>query len=187
MVAIDGVLTCPGCGWVSPDVAVAPLVLVTGASGAGKSTLLPVLRERLIGRCVVLDVDWLIGPITRAGRGEIDWDAFRDTWLHVAHGIAQNRLVPVLLGPFYPEQLAELPGRAWVGEIHTLLLDCDDDERRRRLEDRPRWRARDIDEQIAFGRWLRGAVPTAVDTTADDVAATAEAVVTWALGRLDGT
>lgn len=111
--------------------------------------------------------------------GAVDWPAFRDTWLHVAHALAQNGLDTVLLGPFFPQQLEDLPGRAWVGEIRTLVLHCPDEERRRRIDARPAWRARDIDEQIAFGRWLRENLETVVDTSALGPAEAADAVVAW--------
>ncbi len=179
--ADDGVgASCATCGWRDPDVRVLPLLLVTGASAAGKSTLLPLLLRRLTGECVVVDVDWLIDPLTRAGRGDIDWPAFRDTWVHIAHAVAQSGLVTVLLGPFFPEQLDELPGRRWIGEIRTLVLDCDDDVRRRRITSRPGWRARDVDAQVEFGRWLRQAYPDAlVDTGRTDPEAAADAVADW--------
>jgi hypothetical protein len=74
--------------------------------------------------------------------------------------------------------------RAWVGDIHYLVLDCPDDERRRRIEARPRWRARDIDEQTGFGRWLRENLAPVIDTSADSPAGVAEAVAAWVHGRL---
>lgn len=145
-----------------------------------KTTLLPLLLERLAGEAVVFDVDWLIDPVTAANPdGTTDWAAFRDVWLHVAHGVSQNGLLPVLLGPFFAQQLDELPGREWIGEIRSLVLDCPDEERRRRIEARPGWRARDIEEQVAFGRWLRENVDRAVDTAALTPAAAADAVAAW--------
>lgn len=180
MVPDGGVARCPRCGTVERAARTGSLWLVTGASGAGKTTVLPLLLDRLAGEAVVVDVDWLIDPLRRADHdGAIDWDAFRDTWLHVAHGIAQNGLAPVLLGPFFPQQLQELPGRTGIGEIHTLVLDCPDDERRRRIEARPAWRARDIDEQIAFGRWLREHIEDVVDTSSLTPETTADAVAAW--------
>lgn len=179
---VDGGACCSRCGATDPTVRVGPLFLVTGASGAGKSTVLPLLLERLPPACAVFDVDILIDPLARsAPDGQVDWPGFRDTWLHVAHGVTQNGVDPVLLGPFFPQQLDELPGRTWIGEIHTLVLDCPDDERRRRIEARPAWRARDIDEQIAFGRWLREHLPTVVDTAALTPEEAADAVAAWVL------
>ena len=82
----------------------------------------------MAGWCAVFDVDWLIDPLGRAAKdGQVDWSAFRDTWLHVAHGVAQNGLPTLLLASFIPEHLDDLPGRAWVGDLHFLVLDCPDD------------------------------------------------------------
>ena len=139
----------------------------------------------MAGLCAVFDVDWLIDPLSRAARdGEVDWPSFRDAWLHVAHGVAQNGLATLLLGPFIPEHLESLPGRRWVGEIHYLVLDCPDDLRRQRIEARPRWRARDIDEQTDFARWLRENLVPVIDTSAGSPARVAEAVAAWVKGRV---
>jgi hypothetical protein len=35
-----------------------------------------------------------------------------------------------MLGPFLPDQLASLPARRWVTDIHFAVLDCSDDLRR---------------------------------------------------------
>ena len=180
----NGTVRCPQCGSLAHQAVIRPLFVVTGASGSGKTTILPELLSRLAGWCAVFDVDWLIDPLGRAAGGEVDWAAFRDTWLHVAHGVAQNGLPTLLLAPFIPEHLDALPGRAWVGEIHFLVLDCPDEERRRRIEARPRWRTRDIDEQTAFGRWLRSNLQPVVDTSAQSPAEAADAVAAWVRQRL---
>jgi len=125
-----GVVRCPACGHADPTIVIRPLFVVTGASGSGKTTIFPELLSRMAGWCAVFDVDWLIDPLSHAAKdGQIDWTAFADTWLHVAHGVAQNGLPTLLLAPFIPENLDDLPGRAWVGEIRYLVLDCPDGER----------------------------------------------------------
>ena len=50
---------------------------------------------------------------------QIDWNRLRDAWLHVAQG-----------------------------NVEYLVLDGDDEERRRRIEARPGWRGRDANAQI---------------------------------------
>ena len=181
-----GIARCPACGGVDPNAVTRPLFVVTGASGSGKTTIFPELLGRMAGLCAVFDVDWLIDPLSRAARdGEVDWPSFRDAWLHVAHGVAQNGLATLLLGPFIPEHLEILPGRRWVGEIHYLVLDCPDDLRRQRIEARPRWRARDIDEQTDFARWLRENLVPVIDTSAGSPQPrVAEAVAAWVKGRV---
>jgi hypothetical protein len=168
---------CPTCGRTDTTARRLPVYVVTGASGAGKTTIFELLVERLSGRCVVFDVDWLMDPLGRQPGG-IDWTALRDSWLHVAHGVAQSGLLTLLLGPFIPEQLDSLPGRRWVADIHYLVLDCPDDERRARAETRPGWWARDIADQIEFGQWLRDNLES-IDTSRCDPHETAEAVAKW--------
>jgi hypothetical protein len=176
----QGVAVCPNCRSVDHTASSRPLFVVTGASGSGKTTLFPLLLDRLAGECAVFDVDWLIDPLTSAASdGQVDWPSFRDAWLHVAHGVAQNGLVTLLLGPFFPEQLDGLPGRVWIAEIHYLVLDCPDDERARRIEARPRWRDRDVDEQIGFARWLRTNLAPVIDTSVVSPAEAADAIAKW--------
>lgn len=184
----DGAARCPACGAVDPDVVTGPLFVVTGASGSGKTTIFPELLRRMNGWCAVFDADWLIDPLGRAAKdGQIDWTAFTDTWLHVAHGVARNGLPTLLLAPFIPEHLSALPGRGWVGDIHFLVLDCRDDERRRRIEARPRWRDRDTDAQIAFGQWLRDNLAPVIDTTEQSPSEVAAAVAAWVRAHLQPT
>jgi RNA polymerase subunit RPABC4/transcription elongation factor Spt4 len=185
MVPEDGVARCPVCGSTDQTAATRPLFVVTGASASGKTTIFPELLRCLAGRCLVFDVDWLIDPLGRAAKdGEIDWAAFRDAWLYVAHGVAQNGLPTLLLGPFIPEHLEGLPGRSGVGEIHYLVLDCPDDLRRQRIEARPAWRSRDIGAQTEFGRWLRKNLAPVIDTSVHSPAEVAMEVAGWAQERI---
>jgi hypothetical protein len=185
MLADRGTARCPACGRIDAGAATMPLFAVAGASGSGKTAIFTPLARLLGGRCVTFDVDVLLDSAGALSGGRpIDWAAFRAAWLAIAHGVAQGGLPTLMLGPLIPAHLEELPGRQWVGEIHYLLLDCADDVRRRRIEARPPWRARDINEQLDFARWLRDHIADQVDTgsgTPDDAAA---AVAAWTLGRL---
>lgn len=173
----SGRAQCPTCGGVDIAAFRLPLLVLTGASGSGKSTLLPLLLDQLRGRCAVFDVDWLIDPL--GGTADIDWRVFRDTWLHVVHAVAQNGLPTLLLGPLTPEHLDDMPGRAWVGEIHFAVLDCQPEHRRSRITGRPAWRVRDIDEQQGFADWLRTNLAPVFDSGASTPQETATAVAAW--------
>jgi len=174
----NGHAVCPQCGRAGDTTALRPLFIVTGASGSGKSAVLAPLARRLHGRCVTFDVDLLMdatGPLSD------------NRWLAIAHCVAQSGMPTVLLGPFIPGHLHELPGRRWIGDIHVLVLDCPDELRRARISARPPWRSRDIDEQVEFGQWLRRTIADRVDTSSGTPEDTAAAIAAWIDRRLTDT
>jgi hypothetical protein len=180
----DGFAVCPECG--RADVAtVMPLFIVTGASGSGKTAVFVPLARLLRGLCATFDVDLLLDPAGALSADQpIRWPVFRDAWLAVAHGVAQAGMPTVLLGPFIAEHLDGLPSRRWAGDIRFLLLDCPDELRRERIEARPSWRARDIEEQTEFGRWLRHNIADQVDTSSGTPEESAAAVASWVSGYM---
>jgi hypothetical protein len=184
----DGAAVCPACGRRDETARLQPVFLVTGASGSGKTAVFGPLAKLLARRCAVFDVDWLLdaaGALSGAETvAELPWPGFDQAWLSVAHGVAQSGLPTLLLGPLTPERLEHNSGRRWVGQIHSLNLDCPDDVRRRRIGDRPRWRMRDVVEQIAFARWLRENMPASVDTSTCSVEEAAQRVAGWVVGHL---
>jgi hypothetical protein len=178
------VAECPSCGVGEPALRL-PLFVVTGASGSGKTSVYPHLAAALRDS-VVFDVDWLIDSFAQARQpAPVNWPAFRDAWLAVAHGVAQGGRHTVLLGPFMPDQLTSVPARRWVADIHFAALDCDDDVRRARLAARPRWRARAIDDHIAFAAHLRKTIPVVIPTHGSPVEV-AERVAEWVRAHIAG-
>jgi AAA domain-containing protein len=176
----NGHAVCPKCGRADEAAALRPLFIVTGASGSGKTAVLAPLARRLAGRCVAFDVDWLMDAASALSSGQpINWPAFRDAWLAVAHGVAQSGMPTVLLGPFIPGHLQELPSRRWIAGIHFIVLDCPDELRRARISARPPWRSRDIDEQVTFGQWLRDNITDRVDTSSGTPEDAAAAIAAW--------
>lgn len=136
---------------------------MTGASGSGKTAIFPHLAAAL-PEYAVSDMDWLIDPL-KTSTGSVDWDAFRDAWLSVAHGLAQGRRSTVLLGPLLPEWVETLPSRRWIGPIRFAVLDCSDDQRRARLTQRPAWREHAIEEHLGFAAANLGVSRPSVHTT----------------------
>jgi hypothetical protein len=181
-----GRAVCAECGR-EDDAVLGPMFIVTGASGSGQTAALAPLARRLRGRCVTFDADLLMDAAGALNGGRpIIWPAFRDDWLAIAHGVAQSGMPTVLLGPFIPDHLRDLPARRWVGDIRFIVLDCPDKLRRARINARPAWRSRDIDEQVEFGRWLRRNIPDRIDTSSGTPEDTATAITTWIDRHLSG-
>jgi hypothetical protein len=154
VVYVGGVITC-----------------VLGAPASGKSTVAPALAELLPGHAV-LDWDALMLPAGALAGREIrrnpeTWPAYREL-IH-AIVVAVAHLPVVLLGVCTPAELDGWPIETWV------LLDCADDERRRRLA-----RAaapEQVEDAIRDGREYRLLGLPVIDTTglepqavADDLA-----------------
>ncbi|MEV0400885.1 hypothetical protein [Actinoallomurus sp. NPDC050550] len=176
----NGRAVCPECGRTDDAAALGPLFIVTGASGSGKTAVLAPLARRLQGRCITFDADLLMDAAAALSGGQpIDWPAFRGAWLAVAHGVAQSGMPTVLLGPFIPSHLKDLPARRWIADIHFIVLDCPDELRRTRISTRPPWRSRDIEEQVEFGQWLRRNITDRVDTSSGTPEDTAAAIAAW--------
>jgi len=176
---------CPVCGSRQDEVARAPLFVVTGASCSGKTAILAPLAAALAANCVTFDADVFLDSAGALSRGQpIDWPAFHAALLAVAHGVAQSGRPTVLLAPVGPGTLESLPARRWIADIRYLVLDCPDDVRRQRMAARPPWLLHDVEEQVSWGRWLRGNVPDRVDTTAGTPADCAAAVASWVLRHL---
>jgi dephospho-CoA kinase len=76
--------------------------------------------------------------------------------------------------------------RRWISDVHFIVLDCPDELRRTRINARPPWRSRDIEEQVEFGRWLRGSIADRVDTSSGTPEDTAAAVAAWVERHLTG-
>ncbi len=123
---------------VNPSSAVRPsLVVITGAPGSGKTAVVPVLARLLVG-AVILDIDWLLDPLSRLAGVDLavhepSWPAYRDAWLALAACLGGTGVPVILCGPLLPAELAPLPSRALVDQIHWIVLDCSDDVRRQRL------------------------------------------------------
>lgn len=124
----DRFARCSNCGHGIP-VPRRPLFVVTGADGCGKSTLVPYLSAAISG-AVVLDKDLLFGP----------WSDDREhsRWLRLAFGLAMSGYDLVLMGMIESKELESSDWRFLVACIFWCLMDCEDEERIRRLSGRPK-------------------------------------------------
>lgn len=140
---------------------------VLGAPGSGKSSIVPALAELLPGHAV-LDWDAFMGPAAALAGQEIwanpeTWPAYRELVHAVIGSIAH--LSVVLLGVCTPAELKEWPIDAWV------LLDCTDQERRRRLGQHAD--PEGVQDAIRDGREYRLLGLPVIDTTGRPPAAAA--------------
>jgi hypothetical protein len=150
-------------------------VYLLGAPGSGKSALRPLLTEALRDR-VVLDWDDFMAPASAlAGvdvrRSPSAWSAYGELIRAAVEGAGAGRCI--VLGVCTPQELVDWPIDGW------LLLDCTDDERARRLADRPADLAAALEDARAY-RSL--GLPT-VDTTGRRLPEVAQLVATWIEAR----
>jgi hypothetical protein len=135
------------------------ITAVLGAPGSGKTEVARPLVT-LLPSHVVLDWDFLMGPAGRLAGREIQpnpqtWASYRGLIREVI--CAVSHLPVVLLGVCTPDELAGWPIDAWV------LLDCADDELRRRLSSRAQ--PDDIHAAVSDARQYRSFGLPAFDTT----------------------
>lgn len=146
------------------------IVYVLGAPGAGKSALTPYLRTRLPAH-LVIDWDAFMGPAGELSGRDIrsdatTWGSYRDLVRSVVE--IGGALDVVLLGVCTPQELSDWPNGLWV------LLDCSDDERRRRLRDRDD--SHDHESAVDDALSYRSLDLPILDTTNLDLASTADSL-----------
>lgn len=179
------VLRCRRCG-DSLRVPGLPLFVVTGASGAGKTTVTGPLR-RLLPDCDVFEADLTLQVAA------LGWEAWRDTWLRLAYGVALNGRATVLCGSLLPAQLDGLPARKLLGPIHFCNLDCPGEVLAERLRARPSWRHTTagaeaetaVVEHQRFAAWLRRHIQPCFDTSTLSPDEAAGHVAAWVRQLLD--
>jgi hypothetical protein len=168
-----------------------PVLFVFGAFGSGKSTIAPLVATEL-HECLVVEVDWLLEPLSRiAGRrlteDSASWPPLRDFWLVLASIAARGGRPSLFFGPEEPATVENLPSRSLLGDSHWLLLDCNDAEIERRLEKREGWlREWTLDGLKDAARYRQMGFPA---VHSDDAApeTVARCVVDWARGVLSRT
>lgn len=161
-----------------------PLMLVAGAPGVGKSTVIPRLA-RASNKFVAVDMDELLddGSILGIEIATDDaaemWPAYNKLWLKNIALVLRSGVPVVFSSPLTPPEVeAALPGefahpRAW------MLLDCDDEERARRLRLRG-WEPDRIGYALGDAKALRTAIPSVVKTDGQTPDQVAESLRQWA-------
>ncbi len=153
--------------------------IVTGAPGTGKSTTVQALLA-LKTECIVFDIDWLSDSASSlAGRSiytdASTWEPYRKLWFEILKGISLNHQVTVLFAPISKQDIEGLVDKA---TISWLLLDCSDNERIKRLEQR-RWSQDKIQEALNDANELRQEVSDVIDTSNKTPEEVAKKILEW--------
>jgi hypothetical protein len=136
------------------------ITVVLGAPGSGKSTVTPLLGTLLPG-CIVMDWDVFMEPAAQLAGRDIrshpeTWPGYRQLMRTALETMSGQRVL--MLGVGAPDDLEGWPVSSW------LVLDCTDQERRRRLTQAGR--AADAQEAVADAAEYRSLGLPVIDTTA---------------------
>ena len=142
--------------------------IVTGAPGAGKSTTI----DMFIGlktNYLAFDIDWLASTASELAQKSIyfepaTWKPYAALWFDVLHSIYQNGKTPIFFTPNTPQDIENFGRPDWCQGIRWLLLDCEDNIRRTRLQKRQEWNETRVNEALADARELRQVVSQSIDT-----------------------
>lgn len=153
--------------------------IVTGAPGAGKSTTVQALLA-LKSKVIVFDIDWLADSASDLAQRSIytdstTWKPYRKVWLDILQSISFNHHPSVL---FAPISKSDLEGIIDTATLSWLLLDCSDQERIKRLEQR-RWSQDKIQEALNDANELRQEFSQVLDTARFTPEETARQVLEW--------
>ncbi len=153
--------------------------IITGAPGAGKSTAVQVLLS-LNTNIIFFDIDWLATSASElAGRSiytDIStWKPYRKLWLDILKSISLNHQVAVLFAPISKQDIEGLVDKA---TISWLLLDCNDNERISRLEQRG-WSQYKIQEALNDANELRQDISEVIDTATFTPEEVAKKILEW--------
>jgi hypothetical protein len=128
------------------------LLLVVGASGSGKTAVLDPLRQELAG-IAVHEFDEIGVP----SNAKPSWrQRANEEWLRAIIDRDAGDRALLLLGQTPLGELLATPSAVQLGGIACCLMDCDDDTRRSRLDQRAGWTREKMEWHLEWAGWLRG-------------------------------
>lgn len=161
-----------------------PLMLIAGAPGAGKSTVVPRLAQASSG-FVAVDMDELLDNgsilgIKMASDEAVDrWPGYNRLWM-VNLGLILRSGIPVVFSsPLTPHEVDTAVPSGFAHPHSWILLDCSDDERVRRLQQRG-WAPDRIRYAVDDARDLRDVIPSVIDTDRLSPGQVSELLQQWA-------
>ena len=175
---------CAECG-TENQIPFVPLLVITGAGGCGKTTVTQALLKKP-NPYFIVEADYLLH-----GRGGYDsWERY---WNHVAivcRTLGRNRQPLVLTGWAYPSQMEQFHSTQFFSPIHYLVLACDPETQKQRLEERA-YPDTQVDGCIDETRKLSAEADerenaTVLDTSHMTLEQVVAEVDSWILQRLPG-
>lgn len=159
------------------------LHIVTGAPGAGKSTAIEAFLSKP-SEFVAFDMDSLLD--VASGMVGLDirttpstWPSYNVMWFELLHVVSLNGRVPVLFSPIRPLDVERMEKPPWCDGIRWLLLDCPDDVRRERLQERPDWTEPMVCGAMKDAGHLRSTIKECVNTDRLTPSEVVERITGW--------
>ena len=166
------------------------LLFVTGAPGAGKSTTLDALLK-IDSEYIAFDIDWLIESASALVEKDIHsdpgtWKPNGVLWFEILHSVCKNSVQPILFCPNSPSDIESFGLPYWCEKVHWILLDCEDEIRKQRLETRVDWNDKRKKEAFIDAASLREILRRSIDTSYSSPSEVAQKVLGWA-DSIDGS
>lgn len=160
------------------------MVFISGLSGTGKSTIVEYFKTNPVDNWRFYDYDKGKFPVPDNESKHLEWRKKQsEAWLQKAVKNAKDDINTCVLGmALYPKNTYELPSaKLFNSDIHFALIDCSDDERKKRLFDRGtshHWQG-EKDFYAEFRKVNAEHRGKTFDTTNKTVEATAKEVKEW--------
>lgn len=158
------------------------IFIVTGAPGAGKSAAINELLKAT-NDFLIYDIDWLARAASELSGKDVifdksTWKDYRKLWLEVLDMAGRNKRNAILFASIDKKDVEEL-GQDIAQRIEWCLLDCSDDVRLERLNDRPNWTDAMTKEAAADAKKLRQEVGLVIRTDNIPVSEVAKGIRDW--------
>ena len=156
--------------------------IVTGAPGTGKSSVVKELLSQKPG-FIIYDIDWLVEAASKLSGKDVIfdqsvWKDYRSLWFTVLQMALKNSQQVVFFAAIDKGDISEL-GSEISNNTAWCLLDCDDNTRKVRLEERSNWTSDQSLEAINDAKELREQIEYVINTDTKSISDVAREVRNW--------